>query len=454
MTTTRTLAASTSLGPAVQALGKGSRFPREFRVCFYGDSKSVLMGGSAGNSKSSWRWATALYPFNWLQLGSAGVSGAVLSAADLGSDARIANMTAAFDAGANVLVWKGGTNGDPSNPADPVASAMQAFRKIHLAAIAHGCELLIIMGLNPDESGSSYFESLDQAYRQYALYNPNVWYCDSTPALLDPTISGRKPRGRATGAAGAVTSDGIHESYLGAYLEGKALAALLREQSVPATFDLSSASLGLDQAGNAQRVGNIYGDAGLFQGSGNTGGITLSGGGGVTGGSAWPPGVTLGGTLSGTLAVAISDVACDLRAAKTYGQSALSCKRLTFTGTPTADVHVVVGLDKNIYPDQLPLGTVFRQQFIVQPRALTGFFGFIEGNNQNASACDQLPQLDDPLYWTAATTDVGQQSAQYGTYEDSIAWGLAFRSGVAASGAVDLVAAVGRPIYPTQAPSA
>ncbi|QEH81200.1 hypothetical protein EIK56_25200 [Sphingomonas sp. C8-2] len=358
-------AADAALGAQIGQINK------PIHLMVEGDSKGQLV--AAYNSRSALFWALARYPLDLifdpaadnLAIGSSTSDGAS-STTGLTSAARLATAAARITAiaamGHNpVVILKIGTNDLTVTNDNGAASTIANIRKAWTAYKAAGAAYLILMTIDPRASltagQAAQFIATNRAMRALAQSDRAVFICDTQLGLIDPTTSVYEPLGKNTQAPGAVMYDNpaLHESAYGAWQMAKPLADVLAKICRPREKSLS---LGAGDAyanptsptGTSPRAirGNLLGTQGRFGDTGGVSGqVTLSGGGGVTGTSNWPSAKLFGtypqisGTMSGTMAVAISQVAYQ-PAMNDFGRNDLMATRLTFSGTPTAAGNIII----------------------------------------------------------------------------------------------------------------
>ncbi|MFC0305283.1 SGNH/GDSL hydrolase family protein [Rhizorhabdus histidinilytica] len=368
-------AADAALGAQIGQINK------PIHLMVEGDSKGQLV--AAYNSRSALFWALARNPLDLifdpaadnLAIGSSTSDGAS-STTGLTSGARLATAAARIAAiaamGHNpVVILKIGTNDLTVTNDNGANSIIANIRKAWASYKAAGAAYLILMTIDPRASltagQAAQFIATNRAMRALAQSDRAVFICDTQLGLIDPTSVLYESLGKNTQAPGAVMYDNpaLHESAYGAWQMAKPLADVLAKICRPREKSLS---IGAGDAyanpssptGTAPRAirGNLLLRQGRFEDTGGVSGqITASGGGGVTGTANWPSAKLFGvypkltGTMSGTMAVAISQVpyqpAIDL-----YGRSDLMATRLTFSGTPTSAGTLAV--DASITVSSLP----------------------------------------------------------------------------------------------------
>ncbi len=334
-----------------------------------GDSKALQVGNMG--SRSALYYALARFPrdlyydptLDNLAVGST-VSDADASDPPHGliSTGRLASMTARIAAVAAlghrpVVVLKIGANDTTTqyNNDNGVGSTLANVEKAWNTYKAAGAVYCIIMSIDPrviTATQAGMFLGVNRGFKEYARQNREVFFCDSQVALADQSSLLYGPLGGGAQTPGCVMYDNppLHESAYGAYLQSiplsdcLALIAPPRTQpqvTVPSDVYNNPTTPNNTTANQAIR-GNLLGKQGRFY---DTGGViaqvSLSGGSGVSGISNFPSAKlftnnpSLTGTMSGTMAVAISQVAYPPYVTA-YGRSDIMATRLTFSGTPSA----------------------------------------------------------------------------------------------------------------------
>ena len=428
-------------------------FPRVFNYYVIGDSKAGTYLTGSGNG-----WldiAHQIWPIEHSIVGSTVCSGKTIKATGDGVaiDSNLAAMIAAGQANggaANVLVFQGFTNQDGAT----FAAQMSAWQKIVEKARAAGYRLIITLGVDPSSTtgNAGIHAAIDASLAGYARNNPDVWYVPASGRMIDPTsavraqiTSPRLPMG-----------DGIHDSAFGSFLKGKVYADFLQARGVPRIrFDYPSAA---DFACTANQDGNIFGPGGSFQGSNdNSAAVSLSGGGGVTGATAWQGTnagnnyLRLSGTLTGSAAVAISRTNAG-RINDEFGRTnELYCTRLTFSGTTgTSPSSIIISAAKNIFQtgDGSIYGTgVLRAGLLWGANTMVGLQAMASaGDASSTDANAQLPTLSG--IFLAGGRGVAYVDASdtggYGFYEDLRAYGFYLAPSTAVSGSIDFYEFVSR----------
>ncbi|SNS52854.1 GDSL-like Lipase/Acylhydrolase family protein [Sphingomonas laterariae] len=343
-----------------------ARFVRPVNLIVDGDSKGVQVGNMSHASALFWALARTGRIANFnpatdsLAVGStvSGTNGGavtgLISAGRLNS--MIARVQAVAATGADpVIILKIGANDVGLTAPETVLANVRRYWETARAA---GAVRLLLMSVDPRVATAGAAPALSSAvaraghainaaYRAYAAASPDIIMVDSHNALTDPTNDLFYPIGGVSAAGFASMLDGLHESQYGAWLQSKALGDALRLVGRPLPAISGAMINGVTGWSATEPRGNVLGNEARFGGTGGTSGnVALTGGGGVTGIDQFPAAKlfgaypNLGGTLSGTLAVAISSVAYQPMADQDRPDH--KATRLTFTGTPSANGSLAI----------------------------------------------------------------------------------------------------------------
>jgi hypothetical protein len=446
-------------------------FPRKFKFVTYGDSKSNKMGGMNATD-SSLRFAMLMYPIHYEITGAdvCGVSGMAVKteAGHLANDTVMAPMLARFAAGRNTMIFKGFTNDSGKS----VAEDMAAFRKIHEKARAAGCQLIIIMGLNPydpnDTVAARKYESIDQALRDYEHLNDDAWYVPTTLALTNLASNDRT----SITAPYPVLSDGVHENNRGAFIEGQVLAREFQRRGVPRrtirTLSAADANYG-PNIGTAQQspAGNFLGPLGTFTLIGNTTGMQVTNAGtgtlpdpaqwvGLNTANTW---CKLTGQLTGSVSLAIVNDACDFLNEEGFRTDVVR-PRLVLSGTTGAGgMSLSIDLYRNSYQAvspsaALPGGFYSEGEFAWAAKNLAGLAQVKGGPSMGGAGA--APTIPVPTFsaliqeFSAAPVWVAGNGS-FGAYEGHISTTWDFAPNQVLDGSsIQLIAAANRQIFAVQ----
>jgi len=329
------------------------------RILTDGDSISVLMSGYSGRSPLF--WAASLYPFPFTHDGSVdnfGVGSTFTNAANgLLTPSRIAARSARIAACRAagefvIMISQCGTNdmagvgSDTDNGTLSIIANYQAWWNTCRDA---GANFGIVMAIPPaggsDATRARKVLAANHALNEWCRRNrQELAFIDTQMALGTDAGETFLPAGGTVGTTGSVMFDTLHPSARGAYLQGRLLGPVLQRLcGVRRSLLTMAGDLFVRSTTPTSTRGNVLGRQGrYFDTGGTTAQVTLSGGGGVTGVANWPsaklftnyPGLT--GTLSGTMAVAITQEAWPF-AVNESGRSDVLTTKLSFSGTPSAD---------------------------------------------------------------------------------------------------------------------
>ena len=444
------------------------------RLIFAGDSKAVLGGSFLGDSWAAWALGLAGVEYQYgTALDNCGVNGAVCDngnttavtngsgtatvlgfAHDTNVAVIVARVAARVAAGDNVVMWiQVGTNSTGSD-----TSHLASLRKVINACRTAGARLFLVNDIPPLNSNAAAAANIGSAnarLEMWAATQADVKIIKHHAATLDYASATGAPLGGSAGAAFAATKDGTHESYYGAYLEGKAMApqiaALFR--AVPlrtgGQADVYQAYFGASAYPTNGLSANLNRNP-FLTGTGGSDGTTKAGSASVTG--SVPDHFKLTGSLSGTVNVTFSQVA-SAYLNTLFGRTDLTSVRMTLSGTPTANDVISLAVDQtgstpSRYP-VLQVATPVVGRTIAAANALTGVQEFalqVPGKlilqNTNASvASNALPVLNELLILCGLDSTAGVTTASPVNYASPPALGVhtTLRSGVAVSGSIDLI---------------
>jgi len=341
------------------------------RILTDGDSIGVLMSGYSGRSPLF--WAASLYPFPFTHDASVdnfGVGSTFTNAANglltpSRTAARSARITACRANGeAVIVISQCGTNdigvtGAGAGDDNGVGSVIANYQAWWLTCRDAGANFGIIMAIPPsggaDATRARKILAINHALSEWCRRNrQELTFCDTQMALGTDAGETFLPAGGTVGATGSVMFDTLHPSARGAYLQGRILGPIMQRLLGTRRSILTMAGDQFSKGSTPTSVrGNVLGRQGrYFDIGGTTSQVTLSGGGGVTGVANWPSAKLFGtypplsGTMSGTMAVAITQEAWPV-ALNESGRSDVLTTKLTFSGTPTSDGLISWGATVN-----------------------------------------------------------------------------------------------------------
>lgn len=331
------------------------------RIITDGDSISVLMSGYSGRSPLF--WAASLYPFPFTHDGSVdnfGVGSTFSTAANglltpsriAARSARIAACRAAGEA--VIVISQCGTNDvgvtGSSLADDNVAGSLVAnYQAWWNTCRDAGANFGVIMAIPPaggsDATRARKTLAANHALSEWCRRNKHeLAFCDTQMALGTDVGETFLPAGGTVGTTGSVMFDVLHPGSRGAYLQGKILGPIMQRLcGIRRSLLTMAGDLFVRSATPLTVRGNVLGRQGrFFDIGGTTAQVTLSGGSGVTGVANWPSAKLftnyppLSGTMSGTMAVAITQDVWPV-ALNESGRTDVMTTKLTFSGTPTSD---------------------------------------------------------------------------------------------------------------------
>jgi len=459
------------------------------RIIFAGDSKALLGGSFNGDSWAAWALGLAGVEYQYdPTVDNCGVNGALCNnstttAANNGSGTAtvlgfahdtnvaviVARVAARVAAGDNVVMWlQVGTNSTGSDTAQ-----LASLRKVINACRTAGAKLFLVNDVPPLGTGASAavaatIGSINAQLEDWCKTQTDVKVIKHYAATIDPASATGIPIGGTGGAAFATTKDGTHESYYGAYLEGKMMApqiaALFRATPlrIGSKADVYQAYFGASAYPTVGLAANLNKNP-FSAGTAGADSTTKAGTSSVTG--SVPDGMELTGALTGDVNITFSQVA------NTYlntllGRTDITCVRMTLSGTPTSNV----GIELRENPSgstRFPVfqsATAIRSRIIVEAGALTGTQEFavnMQGgkilDNTNATvASNALPALTERLILCSKDATMGVTTASPVNYANPPALSVrtTLRSGVACSGYIDLLYKEARLVQAIPAPLA
>jgi hypothetical protein len=443
------------------------------RIIHYGDSKSLQAGSMAGDSWYHWASALSGVDLMWSGIGAAdnaGVSGGTCdtSASLVGQDylgaaverglchpnnlTKMRNRISTYaTAGEYVVLWVNmGTNSTGDD-----TSHLAALQRIVTEARFAGASLILVNDTPPVGNDSTNQNANIMAMNARAKAwctlptNPDCRHLSYFESTFNPADALSNAIGGSAGAAGAATRDGVHEAATGAYWEGKALAAQIKdifrqiELRVGGKGDRYQNYAGSGAYPTTALAANMLKNP-FFTG---TGGLNNSSGGTVTGGI--PDSYQVVGGLGG-ITLTFSQVPNAFLNAK-FGRTDFTACRMTLSGTPSANIswQLITGQGGADYPlingNQPVIG-----QMAVQTNALVGVSGINftlanaatgKGRNTNNTlAYMRLPSLSEFMLLEDRGTVV--PSGGPPTFADPSNFmnlQLYAQSGVAVSGSIDLL---------------
>jgi lysophospholipase L1-like esterase len=445
------------------------------RLIFAGDSKAVLGGQFNGDSWAAWALGIAGVEYKY-QPGTdnCGVNGATCdnanaAAATNGSgaatvlgfahDTNIAVVTgrvsARAAAGENVVLWiQVGTNSTGSDTAH-----LAALQKVINACRAAGARLFLVNDVPPLNTSSASVAanigSINARLEEWVKTQTDVKIIKHHAATVDTASAFGIPFGGASGAAFAATKDGTHESYYGAYLQGRAMAPQIAElfRKTPIRLggkgDVYQAFFGASAYPASGLTANMNKNP-FLSGTGGTDGLAKSGTASVTG--SVPDQFRLTGSISGDVSIALSQVSSDYLNAL-FKRADLTCVRMAFSGTPTANDSIKLEVDpQGASPSRHPVlqdATPITGLVIAQANVLTGVQelaiqlpGKLILQNTNSSyAHNALPPLSELLIMKSVDATATPTVASPVNYigPPSLGVRVTLRNGIAVSGSVDLI---------------
>jgi hypothetical protein len=444
------------------------------RIIFAGDSKSQLAGGDAADSFAFWALGLAGVEYQYdSATDNCGVNGALCNnttttAANNGSGTAtvlgfahdtnvaviVARVTARAAAGDNVVLWiQVGTNSLVDDTAH-----LASLRKVINACRTAGAKLFLVNDVPPIGTGASAttaanIGSINSRLEDWCKTQTDVKVIKHYLATIDPASTTGIPIGGTGGAAFATTKDGTHESYYGAYLEGKMMApqiaALFRATPlrIGSKADVYQAYFGAGAYPTVGLAANLNKNP-FSEGATGTDSLTKTGTASVVG--SVPDGMELAGSISGNVTVTLSQVA------NTYlntllGRTDLTCVRMTISGTPTANDAIELHeyqTGTTRYP-VIQNTTPIRCRIIVEANALTGTQEFsvrMSGGqilrNSNATvASNALPALTERLILCSRDSSPVPTTASPVNYiaPPNLGVKTTLRNGIACSGYIDLL---------------
>jgi hypothetical protein len=366
--------------------------------------------------------------------------------------ASVAAAKAAGYAMVDVMLTTGG-NDFPSGiqPEQTLAN----IRTYYNAAVAAGVRYLWMVGIYPASAvtslgGFDLLQSVNAGIRDLALSLPQMVPLMPGERYVDLASTAWTPSGGSDGSFGDVLVDGTHDSFYGHLVS----ASELEDPAGPfanafpklSNSDVMQTFSGFTSAAQTPR-GNLLGALGRTRALGGTNSST---GGTVTGTP--PNGWTLTGALAGLSVTFSTANSAELQAM--FGTLApVPVVRMTFSGTPTADVTM------NLARTNTPSGGVPPGQYVhemlahgVAIQGLCGIgmtanvaigpsplFGQVIQNGRLPTGprvpADALPATTHAFGGFARTT----QTSTNASLTDTIY--LLFESGVAVSGSIDLAGA-------------
>lgn len=444
------------------------------RFIFAGDSKAALAGALAERSFAKWAlWLSGIEYLLNPALDNCGVSGATANtsstpatngsgvsttlgfANDTNINIIVGRVQAAVAAGENPVLWiQLGTNSFASEDA-----TLAAIRKAVNACRSAGAVMFLINEIPPVTGASATtagnLGSQNAILRRWCETQADCYFMSHGVATLSQSSAVSAPSG-ITNVVGSPTLDGIHESGLGAYLEGKYMAPQLARLFRPAAVrywgpgDQYQAWSGAGAFPTAGLGANLIRNP-LFAGTGGQDVTVKNDTSSVTG--AMPDRWRLEGTLNGNVNIAFSTVANDYLNALT-GRSDLTCLRMTLSGTPNADINLAFRntdvSSPSSYP-AIPNGTYSTiGQTILRFNALTtiqeieircGYASRMGNAGATTQVANRLPALTETIF--ANGRDPASVTVTGGGISTAAppANGLYLRlpSGVACSGSVDFI---------------
>ncbi len=447
---------------------------RKARLIFAGDSKAVIGGGMGGSSWAAWALVISGVEFVYNSaLDNCGVNGATAdtnsSATTNGSgtatvqgfanNTNIAVITgrvaAAVAAGDHPVVWfQIGTNSPGSEN-----GVLSALMKVINACRAAGAVMFLINEIPPlgtlNATSSANVGSQNAIMRLWCSTQPDCHFISHGIATLAATASTTVPFG-TTNVAFSPTSDGVHESGYGGYLEGKYMAPQIARLFYPGRVryggpgDVYQGWFGDGAYPTAGLGANLVRNP-LFAGTTGVDATSKSGSATVTG--SVPDRFALNGNLSGTVNVAFSQVANDLLNGLT-GRTDLNMLRMTISGTPTADNIFTLRVNDAGVPSNYPVMPAATYQvygqIIARANALTGIQGLALDSGysngmlsaQGGTASNALPPLSETFFchgrgFVNMTVSAGGGIRNAEPPGNGIA--IALRNGVACSGSLDFM---------------
>ncbi len=459
------------------------------RFIFAGDSKAALAGGL--HERSFAKWALWLSGIEYLlnpALDNCGVSGqrattetgaatngsGVATTIGFASDTNVGvivgRVQAAVAAGENPVLWiQLGTNSTGSENA-----TLAAIRKAVNACRNAGAVMFLINEIPPyvllTATTAGNVGSQNTIMRRFCEAQTDCHFIEHGFATLNTTSTTSAPFG-TTSVAGSPILDGVHESELGAYLEGKMmapqLARIFRRAAVrySGPGDQYQAWFGAAAFPTAGLGANLIRNP-LFAGTGGQDVTVKNDTSSVTG--SVPDRWRLEGTLNGNVNIAFTTIVNDYLNALT-GRRDLTCLRMTFSGTPTADINFIFRntdvSSPSSYP-AIPNGTYSTiGQMIMRFNALAtiqdieircGYNSRMGNAGAGTSPANRLPALTETIFANgrdpANVTVTGGGISTAGPPGNGLY--LRLPSGVPCSGSVDFIYADCRLKQPFPAPLA
>jgi hypothetical protein len=440
------------------------------RIIFAGDSKAVLGGNFEGESWAAWALTLAGVEYQYSRADNCGVSGALCDnttttaaangagtstvlgfAHDSNVAVIVARVAARVAAGDNVVVWfQVGTNSTGDDTAH-----LASLRKVINACRTAGAQLFLVNDVPPKvaaQPSASNIGSINFRLEEWAKTQADVKVIKHHVATIDPASAAGDPIGGSGGLSGAMTKEGIHDSYRGAYHEGKMMApqiaALFRAAPMRAgaKSDVYTKYFGDGAYPTTALCANMNKNP-FSNGTSGTDSSSKAGSASVTG--SVPDGMELTGALTGTVNIAFSQVANDWLNTL-LGRTDLTCVRMTLTGTPTANDRIKLH-EYQTGSSRYPLingSQSIRSRVILKANGLTGTQGIaavmpsqkILNNGDASIASNSLPAISEVMQFydlDKTVTPAGGPPA-YITPPD-LGFEVVLINGVAASGSIDLV---------------
>jgi hypothetical protein len=462
------------------------------RFIFAGDSKSVYGGKDDNTSWAKWAWAMSGIEYKYdSSLDSCGVNGATsdnsnTTPATNGSgtatvlgfahDTNVAVITgrvaARAAAGDSPVVWfQMGTNSTGSE-----TSTLAALQKVINACRTAGAVMFLVNEIPPlggwSASAAANTAGQNKAMERWCDSQSDVKFIRHGIATVDPTAATSTPLG-TTNVSGSNTSDGTHESGLGAYNQGKFMAPQLQALFRPARVRY----MGKGDVYQTFFGASAYPTSGLGANliknpfaTGTTGSDTSTKGGTSSVVGSVPDNFRLSGNLSGDVVATLSQVANSVLNGLT-GRSDFTALRLEIAGTPTANDTLTLAYDPTgASPSRhpvFPAAITAIGQVLVKCNALTGLQGlqlragygggsFLNVANATYLSND-LPPLEGQFFsqgrGESTATPTTASPVNYGSPPDA-GFSLVMRSGRLLSGSIDLIFCDSRLVQAVPAPLA
>lgn len=445
------------------------------RLILAGDSKAALGGSFNADSWAAWALGLAGVEYKYQpSTDNCGVNGAVCdnsttTAATNGSGAAtvlgfahdsnvaviVARVGARVAAGENVALWiQVGTNSIGNDTAH-----LASVQKVINACRTAGAKLFLVNDVPPlasaSATGAANIGSINARLEEWAKVQADVKIIKHHAATLDLASAVGAPIGGSAGAAFAATKDGTHESYYGAYLQGKAMAPQIASLFRPVALrlggkgDVYQAFFGASAYPTSGLSANMHKNP-FMSGTAGADALAKSGTASVTG--SVPDQFQISGSISGDVNVALSQVASDYLNAL-FKRTDLTCVRMTFSGTPTANDAIMLAVNQNgASPSRHPVlqnATALSSRVIAAANALTGVQEFaiqVPGKlvlqNTNATfPSNALPVLTETLVMCGTDSTPVPVVASPVNYiaPPSLGVRVTLRTGIPVSGSVDLI---------------